>query len=576
MKLPGKAVLMGPASGKSTLVAKSGSKNNDVTEVEQYIDFRICLYDSLYQKQHPSIEELSQEKFADFYAKIWTNTSTIYHPDLTTDELAYTMNWEGLSDFNALWFRAYFPVLMALLRTRRTVFFNGICPENILSTGFCIDGLNALQPGVVTASCISSKKLDAHLKSRRDNQDERRVDHGPLSYQHHNYTWTRSNHALIHGLVTKCKSLHDMKDEDLRSHLATKNTSGPDFPSDEMIQFAVEETKYTLVEVLPLCWALFDVTDTLNPIFHGLYRNLKGDGATTVLYLDPYSGKQATYASIRLGPGQFKLYFGFKDPSVSEPHVAELGNREKVAFQLDCKSFETDGTTEFSSKRCVLLYFGTFAPFHLGHLEAVELAKCHLEHQGWEVLGAHLTPSPTVSTRESPLCGLDSWTARATIAYFCTAHLDWIKVDFAGGFPENCVESLSARVAKDVTVFWVNGTDVGMTSRVEEKLELCERKNVKMLFVPRDGQTFQAEGCRPGDEIEICQFPPKLNQSATEVRKLIVDRQNELAAEKIGNKAAAAYCVWSHQVGDYKTDHELAADAINNYYGSTQRAQYHY
>ena len=140
---------------------------------------------------------------------------------------------------------------------------------------------------------------------------------------------------------------------------------------------------------------------------------------------------------------------------------------EKRKFR--CSEQRAFSQTKERSSSCVLLYFGSFAPFHAGHKETLILARETLLDAGWDVLGAFVVPVAQLWPKDSPLKGLGPWAIRAAICQMMISDLSWATVDFAQGFPNVCAESLAQRLQaativppaqQPIEIFWINGTDI--------------------------------------------------------------------------------------------------------------------
>ncbi len=132
-----------------------------------------------------------------------------------------------------------------------------------------------------------------------------------------------------------------------------------------------------------------------------------------------------------------------------------------------------------SGKKNALIFFvGTLAPFHRGHLEALNLAKSFLEKEGWNVIGGYASAFTNIKENrvEDFYSVLGQAKHRSNILQLGTMLSDWLMADF----PTDHVLSLSllergkhpmqllAKRLREhgalteettVTTFWVNGTD---------------------------------------------------------------------------------------------------------------------
>lgn len=250
-------------------------------------------------------------------------------------------------------------------------------------------------------------------------------------------------------------------------------------------------------------------------------------------------------------------------------------------------------------RRCVILYYGSFSPFHSGHRETLILAKKDLEeNKNYDVLGAYVVPVARLYPKEEPLESLKSWAVRAAIVQMCVSDLPWCAVDFAQGFPNQCVESVAQRInalfsrnqqkqrkrkeEKDgddddqdddeddedpVAVVWVNGSDISVSNYFQYLVKTTSC--VDCLFMPRGikgDESIDREVEQKKKEIEkifgsdssqqrrrahVGDLFPELSLSSTKVRRAIADGEYDSARQMIGNNAAASYCFWaSHEMDD--------------------------
>jgi hypothetical protein len=222
-------------------------------------------------------------------------------------------------------------------------------------------------------------------------------------------------------------------------------------------------------------------------------------------------------------------------------------------------------------KRCVLAYYGSFAPFHKGHLEVLRLGRRAVEREGYSVLGAYVRPvGKLCAEKDCFLSWLAPFPLRCQIAHFvCAKELDWIAVD--NGDCHDFISSLNERLKltypqeggsdEGITVFWINGSDVRPSSiRAAAAARLC-----RAIIVPRDDseleKNFDTDWLALNDGTPYSQVlvtdPPTLHLSSTTVRRSYVAGEYSAVAEDLGSSAAAALMSYAGYEAERNTNLKL-------------------
>ena len=134
-------------------------------------------------------------------------------------------------------------------------------------------------------------------------------------------------------------------------------------------------------------------------------------------------------------------------------------------------------------KNALIFFAGTLAPFHHGHLDALNSAKAFLESKGWNVVGGYASVFKKINDRriDDIYSIFGSVEHRSSMLQLGTMRSDWLMADFPtqhvlrssrleqGDHP---MQFLAKRLRKcgalsseiPITTFWVNGKDAYMDS----------------------------------------------------------------------------------------------------------------
>lgn len=157
------------------------------------------------------------------------------------------------------------------------------------------------------------------------------------------------------------------------------------------------------------------------------------------------------------------------------------GPLNEKCYPLTADSFEFLPTAKFKpyqkgKDNAILAFYGSFAPIHIGHLEALDMAKKYIEETlNIPVFGAYVSPLSFLRIKKGVFADLLQWRERAAMCESLLrdhpyAYLDpeWRHTTFQEKtFTSHPVTSIPGRVRKALglsdsdrlTVFWVNGSD---------------------------------------------------------------------------------------------------------------------
>lgn len=222
-------------------------------------------------------------------------------------------------------------------------------------------------------------------------------------------------------------------------------------------------------------------------------------------------------------------------------------------------------------KIAVLFFVGTLAPFHRGHLEALDAAKRHLEARGWQVVGGYA--SAFTALRPDRVGSLDavlgSGECRSLMLQLGVAGSDWLMADAPidrildpaaladGSHPtQRIVARLRVQGAipddAPVTTFWVNGKDAVLKpeffSVFARAVDADPRNPLRMLVVdnrPGEDAWSRERIARQVPELERvlsrCRYRSKNPSSATAVRAALVSADRGGLAKTVGLPLVEAY-----------------------------------
>lgn len=142
----------------------------------------------------------------------------------------------------------------------------------------------------------------------------------------------------------------------------------------------------------------------------------------------------------------------------------------KDSLSVLCTPLAFLGNEPHSPSACVLLSTGSFCPIHPGHIEKMELAKKHLTENGWNVLGAYLSPGHDEYVEMKCKGHAIPIEERIALIEQQTQNISWIHIDpWEGVFNKVAVTHtdvlyrlemyLEKHCGKKIPVFYVCGGD---------------------------------------------------------------------------------------------------------------------
>lgn len=133
------------------------------------------------------------------------------------------------------------------------------------------------------------------------------------------------------------------------------------------------------------------------------------------------------------------------------------------------------------AKNALIFFAGTLAPFHHGHLDALNAAKLFLTSKGWNVIGGYVSAFEKINERltDDMYSVIGSIEHRNVMLQLGVMSSDWLMADFPVKHVlhasllkrgEHPVQRLAKRLSEcgvlslknPVTTFWVNGKDAYM------------------------------------------------------------------------------------------------------------------
>lgn len=222
-------------------------------------------------------------------------------------------------------------------------------------------------------------------------------------------------------------------------------------------------------------------------------------------------------------------------------------------------------------KTAVLFFVGTLAPFHHGHLEALDAAKRHLETRGWQVVGGYASAFTEIRPGRAGTLDavLGPGERRSLMLQLGVSGSNWLMADasvdrvldaasLAGG--EHPAQRIVARLrvqgalADDavVTTFWINGKDAVLKpeffAAFAEAADADPRNPLRMLVVDNrpgeDGWSRERIAAQvPALERAVlrCRYRSKSPTSATAVRAALASADRAGLAKTVGLPLVEAY-----------------------------------
>jgi len=444
-------------------------------------------------------------------------------------------NWEDSVDTVALFFRAPALVVLAELVRGRTALAHCIDYKSSWLAGRFLAGLRRSDalPIAGVAAPPDSDELERRVALRAPHRPGRAAD------------WYESCHTLWAGLAVRL----GMPTVALTVAVAPEGRALTGF---HVCRFAALNQQWMLLEVLPRQYALYDGAEKM--------RGWYVANAASVLSRWPWVASEWGRAPAPWWRVEFDSRDVVLDSHERVPmlQTANAGLTFLPTWHLACpidQPIEPLGTARRTlrpggcarTNRAVLVYYGSFAPWHRGHLEVLELARATLVARGLQVMGAYVVPVETVRDDKHEACEcLGSWTVRAAIAQLAVAHLGYVSVASVG---DACVENVASRIQHayggGTAIVWVNGGDIQPTEYMQWLLDATDQ--VDLLFVPRAGSPAPTERA---DGRVVVTAAPTLRLSSTAVRRALLRGERSSVARMMCGSADSAYLEWAYHEVD--------------------------
>ncbi len=428
-------------------------------------------------------------------------------------------NWEDTVDTVALFFRGAVPGILAAMLAGRTAVAHCIDPKSSWLAGLFVSGLERTVVATVADEDLERRVADRAAK--RSPPAGRALDW----YQQCHTTWIGLAHRFGLPLVpANALVVARPLSDDRGRHIC---------------RFAAGAREWTLVEVLPRQFALWSGATLAAWL-------VADDGGALVRQpwvASTWGRTPVEWATIRLD-GRTVVLDGRAVPMLQE---GDAGGAFLPTWHVVGMPQPVGGSDTIPAKRSlrpsgqprtgdvVLVYLGSFAPFHRGHREVLELARATLVGAGRRVVGAYVVPAARLRDKAAPIPALRPWTVRAAIAQLSLR--DAAVVSFGAEQVAQQVQRMWPGGAP--AVVWVNGADV----EVDDYMQwLCRGTDqVDLLFVGRGAAALPTAG----DRVLLCSAEPALRLSSTAVRAALLRGARTEAARDMCNGAAAAYAMWA-------------------------------
>lgn len=479
--------------------------------------------------------------------------------------------WEW--DMVRIFFEECVPVIVGGLDSGRLVLSSVVNIQNVWLVSLLLEGFEC-KPKLL--------RLDANLLEERfrkrcaDPTKSWYAKCSPLLYEHMGWSWTFSVNCLLAGVAQQLglpsitpEELAVMGNvilpEDVRSRVECMHRA-------EWIDHTDNNSSHTIIELMPHVWGEFvngQLKCTFKQTAWSKWGMIDLDCTKTSYLCNQRHGSScSSHMTISKEAIAFRNWQTFKNISMSGVSFSDFIDTRRIS-----PSCEWTG-----KKLAVVSFYGSLAPIHRGHLDALETAKHYLISQNYHVLGGYVCPLNTVN-KAGVNGGLKEWRHRASMVKLHLRNHSWLMLDgvegesaslmdvnrFTGVSKEmHPIHSVVVRLAnsfpglanaESLTVFWVNGADASYDDNLFGKLSISantlqqrdgppilKRSFVRMLIVPgRDGKDQWEKG---GDFIDRSEPQRVTNISSSSIRKKISERQYQEVISDIGNKAAAAYFLY--------------------------------
>ena len=464
-------------------------------------------------------------------------------------------NWEDSTDTVSLFFRGAVPVIMAALVLGRTAVAHCIDHKSSWMAGLFLSGI----PSTV-ARLDDDVELERRVAARnavRPNSPGRGIE------------WYHACHTTWLGLAARfgipVVPVDQVRPTDSKDRLTDAERRL------HVCRFRADGRAWALIEVLPRQFALFQhggPRGGRGPLelagwYVASFYGLGDDRSATVLRRSPWVAREwgrapVAWDDIALIPRTREVEVGgtrvpmlqAADAGFGSAYLPILPVIPALPFEEPMAKRTIAPSDQPRTGEVVLVYYGSFAPFHRGHHETLVLARQTLEERGLRVLAAYVVPVQHLGAKDAELPSLRPWTIRAAVAQLAIADLEWASVASVTCCVENVARRLERRAGAaggpaPATV-WVNGADIEMTDYMRWLIDSIDQ--VDLLFMPRAGT-----GCPSAvasDRVIHSPLVPELALSSTAVRAAIHRGALAEAAHMMCNGASAAYMLWAHHEVD--------------------------
>jgi hypothetical protein len=443
----------------------------------------------------------------------------------------------------AIWFEQIFPRVWGGLLLGKQIVMNLVTPS---SAELAMLFLRAIPGGfevVLPSLNTHSRRFDAGTA------DSARTDPRPKSWGAANCAWshTRWSRALLRGIAGEL-------DAQVRTEFPEPRVERRE-ELEKHVRF-VSFGDRGFFEPLPGRWIELDGRGQVLGLFGG--RDAERSGAVT-LTADESSVRHRAAGGVR--------------PEELSTEMDEQGRsyhgRQWIPTDRLCPP--TPGR-----KNAVLFFAGTFAPFHRGHLGALECARGLLEEQAWNLLGGYVCPVADVRGRSGDcLERISPYAHRAAMVQLGLEGTRWMLDRFgetgaslldADALLRNqhVLQSIVGRLrarrlvgSEPVTTFWVIGADATFDREFFEAFARhagVDRSNpLRIVVVDNRGEGGLSDGCwvaglgaASESLLRVVDRAPRVTaevRSATRVREALDAADRAKVGESVGIPLVEAYLV---------------------------------
>lgn len=450
-------------------------------------------------------------------------------------------------DFVNLYMERILPLLLTAVASGRTPVVNLITPDNAMLVGHLLQGLH--QRYGVGYVVVAPDTLAHHIMSRAGGRQY------PFHFTHRGLMHAHANSLHLRGMADTY-GLHMLRDIDLERYARQPDNAW----SLPQMRWREGCAQHQLLEVLPGTWVeslddnpsfIFATTRTTPQAVHLECRR------GTKLCSNVHGGHCAVRLELT------------KDAVIGRWPGNDRGSR--LSEELDPNASNANyatwiprpATVSASGKRCVIGYTGSFAPFHTGHVEVLEIAKRHLEGVGYSVCAGYVSPWPFTGTphKEAWHDFWASWQERARLTYLYLLEHPWLRFDGYLGLDgvcapldvkslfrrEHAMQTIKQRLLdvhgqSDIEVFWVNGDDAHYEASFFESQAFAD-SGIRICIVPRRTASSDHRW-HDSTRWTICQEQPSLRISSTVIREAMLVGDTERARRYVGDEMAYAYLLY--------------------------------